>query len=382
MTASGEFVTIRKTVGNGVFLVKRFLLAAFCAIFFLSFVPFAQAAPPNGTVRASVYDYTRDCYGAEGDLPVITLRLNGAPIRGEMPGVALHTRTLAPLRLLAEGLGAEVEWIPDAAQVSVRHGDDIILLTLGSSVALVNGEARQLPDGVPATMISYRGQGYTMVPLRFFSETFGCQVDWEQRSYTASILAPGALALDTPIHPERYLIALDPGHGGDQSGAYYGETAEKTLNLSITKKLDELLRGLGYRTLLTRTGDESVGLSQRAKLANSAQADLFISIHCNAAAQAPSFQGLYTYHYPTSRAGAALAQSIQTPACAFTGAVNRGIASANFAVVRETSMPAVLVESGFMTCPEELERLRDESYQARLAQGIAQGIIRYLNGKR
>lgn len=370
--------------------MKRFLSLLFCLALLTGLAPAARADSPNGHVTAAVYDYALGQYAPAGRMPVVRLRLDGEETVGEMPGVICQSRTLAPLRLLAERLGAQVEWVPDRAQVEVRRDDDRIVLTLGSATAYVNGQARSLPDAVPATTVSYEGQGYTMVPLRFFSETFGCRVDWEQGTYTASVTQAGYIEdavrsllvpLDHPVDPKRYLIALDAGHGGALSGAYYEGTAEKDLNLSMTRKLDQILRALGYNTLLTRQGDEDVGLKARSSIANSAGADLFVSIHCNAAENAPSFQGLYVYHYPGSAEGQALAQAIQTTACAFTGAVDRGIDSANFSVVRESRMPAVLVETGFMTCHEELERLRDEAYQTRVAQGIAQGIVRYLNAK-
>lgn len=354
------------------FLSLFLLLALLC-------LPSVSAAPPNGAVSAQLYNYSRSTYGPVEDLPMVRVELDGKTLNGaEAPAVVVKGRTMAPLRWVAEQLGAKVEWVPGAAQVVVTRGNDQVTLTMGSAVAQVNGAERSLPDGVPAMAMFYQGQGHTMVPVRFFSEVLGCAVTWEQGSYTARILSAGS---DTPVAPERFLIALDAGHGGSATGAYYENTAEKDLNLSMTRKLDEILRGLGYRTMLTRSEDVDVGLKRRSVLANEAKADIFVSIHCNASETNHDFQGLYVYHYPGSVQGAALAQAIQAPACRFTGAVDRGINSANFSVVRESKMPAVLVETGFMTCHEELLRLKDDAYQTRMAQGIAQGIIQYLNAK-
>lgn len=366
--------------------MRRFLSLVLSVLLLLGAGGRAQAAAPNGTLEAAIYDYELNKYGKLQKLPLVNLQLNGESISGEMPGVIYQSRTLAPLRLLAEGLGAEVEWVPDRAQVLVTREKETILLTLGSATAYVNDEPRELPDGVPATMVSYEGQGYTMVPLRFFSQSFGCRVGWEQTNYTAKVYEPDYLEdllepLDTPVNANCYTIALDAGHGGSASGAVYEETMEKDLTLSMTRKVQELLSALGYNTVMTREGDEYIGLYDRAEIANRARADVFVSIHCNAAEKHRDFEGLYVYHYPWSRSGMTLAQSIQTPACEFTGAVDRGIDSANFVVVRETEMPAVLVETGFMTCSEELERLKDEDYQTRMAQGITQGIIQYLNAE-
>lgn len=335
--------------------------------------------PPNGTVAVRLYDYTRSTYGPAEALSMVRVELDGAALNGtEVPAVVVKGRTMAPLRWVAERLGAKVEWVQGVAQVVVTRGSDTVVLTMGKSTAQVNGVQKTLPDSVPAMAMFYGGQGHTMVPIRFFSEVLGCTVTWEQASYTAQVSSTG---LDTPVSPERFLIALDAGHGGSASGAYYENTAEKDLNLAMTRKLDEILQGLGYRTMLTRSADVDVGLKRRSVLANEAKADIFVSIHCNASETNRDFQGLYVYHCPGSVQGAALAQAIQTPACQFTGAIDRGINSANFSVVRESKMPAVLVETGFMTCHEELLRLKDDAYQTRMAQGIAQGIIRYLNGR-
>lgn len=354
------------------FLPLLLLLALLCPL-----GASAAATPPNGTAEVRLYDYAHSTYGPAVGLPVVRLALDGAaPGEAEPPAVVVNGRTLAPLRWLAERLGARVEWVQGKSQVVVERGRDRIVLTMGQPSAQVNGGERPLPDGVPATAMFYQGQGYTMVPLRFFSEVLGCSVTWDQARYAARV---STLGLDAPISPERFLIALDAGHGGSATGAYYEDTAEKDLNLAMTRKLDEILQGLGYRTMLTRSDDSDVGLKRRSVLANEAKADIFVSIHCNASETNHDFQGLYVYHYPGSTQGAALAQAIQTPACQFTGAVDRGIASANFSVVRESKMPAVLVETGFMTCHEELLRLKDDAYQTRMAQGIAQGIIRYLN---
>lgn len=354
------------------------LTLLFCA------VPTAYAAP-NSTLTASVYDYVANAPGPAQSLDKVGLRLDGRTISGDMPAVIVEGRTLAPLRLLAEALGVTVEWLPgQAAQVRLTQGETVIELTLGASSAAVNGQSVPMPGGVPAAVVSYQGQGYTMVPLRFFSEALGCRVGWDQGSYTAFVFSNGYISpllagLDTPVDPGRYLIAIDAGHGGSATGAVYGGAEEKWLNLAMARKLRDILSALGYNTVMTRDTDTDVGLYDRAYIANGMNTDLFISIHCNAAENNSDFQGLYVYHYPQSAQGAALAQSIQTAAVAATGAIDRGIDSANFVVLRESDMPAVLVETGFMTCPAELERLRDDAYQTRVAQGVAQGIVRFLD---
>ena len=118
-------------------------------------------------------------------------------------------------------------------------------------------------------------------------------------------------------------------------------------------------------------------LYDRSDFANEAEADLFVSIHSNASATNTDFQGIFTYHHPSSNRGARLAQTIQTPLAQITGGIDRGILSNDYVVLRETDMCAALVEMGFMSNHEELMRLIDDSYQDKLAQGIAEGIVRY-----
>ncbi len=378
--------------------MKRILSLLLAITLLAGLCPVALAASPNGFLTAAVYNYDKGGYDDAREMPLVNLRLDGKSIVGEMPSVILGERTMVPLRLIAEGLGATVTWLNEEQQVLVVRGGRNILLTLGSATALVNGKSQTLPDEVPATLISYKGQGYTMVPVRFFSESLDCQVDWVQASYTATVDQPTPAAgetttgqvttgttsdllapLDKPVDPQSRIIAIDAGHGGSASGAYYEKTMEKDLTLSMSKKLESILKALGYQTVMTRSDDSYVGLYERCDIANEADADVFVSIHCNAAENAPDFQGLYVYHHRGSSSGKEFAQYIQEQVCAFTGAVDRKINSANFVVVRETTMPAVLVETGFMTCHAELTNLKDDAYQTRMAQGIAQGLIKYLN---
>ena len=151
------------------------------------------------------------------------------------------------------------------------------------------------------------------------------------------------------------------------------------LTLIALYEVYHALEAAGYNVVMTRTGETAGDLYQRSALANAVGADLFVSIHINASGTVPTFQGLYTYYHPSSTRSKNFAQAVQTAVCAATGAIDRGIASADFVVLRETNMAAVLVECGFMSNVEELERLKSDAYQQKLAEGITQGITDYLN---
>lgn len=171
-------------------------------------------------------------------------------------------------------------------------------------------------------------------------------------------------------------VVLDAGHGGDDPGAAVGDVYEKDINLAITLRVTALLEANGELTvLLSRGEDEFVSLTDRAAYANEVGADLFVSIHANALENNDSFSGIYTFYHPQKRADQKLAQTIQSAVSGLSGGIDRGVRSEDYAVLRETDMSAVLVETGFMTCPEELAKLTDEDYQDRLAAGIAQGIL-------
>ena len=123
----------------------------------------------------------------------------------------------------------------------------------------------------------------------------------------------------TPVNPTQKTVVLDAGHGGSDTGASYEGIREKDINLAVTKKVEAILRSYGYHVVMTRTEDKAVGLYTRASIANAANADVFVSIHSNAAENNADFTGIYTFYHPTSRQGARLAQAIQTPLCKLTG---------------------------------------------------------------
>ena len=467
----------------------------------------ALAAGPNGTLSVQLYSWTERTY-TPAAADVVALTLNGSSLQGDVPAMVQGGRTLVPVRLVGEALQVQVLWVQQTGQIILTDGTDLIVLTLDSATALVNGVPTPLPDGVPAQVVAYGGADRTMVPLRFVSEQLGAEVTWDQASYTAHLtaalpeeepetsvpspeepeapeedgpkvtgltwedgvlaiaadhvpdcritdlgdrvaidflnaalgedfssirvespyltgvrfaqhgegfypdsastvrvvldLAAGATAAGnltiathaggvtvtthpapalepvTPVDPQNYTIVIDPGHGGDRPGACYEGVMEKDIDLAISLKLAAILQDYGYQVILTRSTDVDVGLYERAELANAAGADLFVSIPANAAEKRPDYQGIYTYYHPSSRRGARLAQAIQTPLCQITGAVDRGIEDADFVVLRETEMCAVLVETGFMTNHQELMRLVDDGYQQQVAQGVARGIVDYL----
>jgi N-acetylmuramoyl-L-alanine amidase len=172
-------------------------------------------------------------------------------------------------------------------------------------------------------------------------------------------------------------ISLDPGHGGTDPGAI-GTTPfrleEKRVALDIARLLEEELEARGHWVVTTRRRDRSVSLPARAAFANRLGADLFVSIHANAAAT-PAARGIEVYHFPGSIAGRRLAESVLKSLLAtFPTHKNRGVKEANFTVLPLTTMPGILVETEFLTNPTQLKFLADPANQQLLAAAIADGV--------
>lgn len=189
------------------------------------------------------------------------------------------------------------------------------------------------------------------------------------------------------INGEQYqkVIVLDPGHGGTEPGTIGeidGEIAvkEKDINLKISNRVLKILRDKGYNVIATRTNDTYVGLTTRADIANSANADLFVSIHNNSFGD-PSAQGtltMYAYDDPkdgNNISGKTIAQIMQKELVKGTEGQNRGLLkNSQIVVIRKTEMPAILVECLFMSNEEDLRQLMDDSRIDKIAEHIAQGI--------
>ncbi|WP_026486796.1 N-acetylmuramoyl-L-alanine amidase [Caldanaerobius polysaccharolyticus] len=171
------------------------------------------------------------------------------------------------------------------------------------------------------------------------------------------------------------IVCIDAGHGGKDPGAVANGLREKDLTLDISLKLNNLLKNFEISTVLTRDKDIDVGLSQRAAIANSAKADFFISIHINAGGGS----GFESYRHPAASQKTATIQEIihKEIAKLYTtkGFVDRGIKTANYAVLRETKMPAILVENLFIDTLKDANFLKEEANRQAIAHAICNGIV-------
>lgn len=174
------------------------------------------------------------------------------------------------------------------------------------------------------------------------------------------------------------LIYIDAGHGGKDPGAVGAQAKEKDINLAVALLLGRELTQRGFAVCYSRTKNIGIRVSERARSANRAKAAAFVSIHCNSAVNKAAC-GAETYAYSRTSKGYGLAKYIQRRLVNATGAPCRGTKTANFAVLRETAMPAALVELGFLSNKEEEQLLLDSQWQRKAAKAIADGIAKYLN---
>lgn len=198
-----------------------------------------------------------------------------------------------------------------------------------------------------------------------------------------------------PVNYGNYknVVFLDPGHGGRDPGAVYNGLREKDLNMSIYRKLRSELEKLGYTVLTSRDSDVYVDyVTERSEMVNKTDADVFISIHFNATGvPGANRSGVETYIYepdedikprinkvahddPTRLSESKrLADNIHNSVVSVAGANDRGVHGSNYAVLRETVKPAVLIELGYMDSPE-YKKISDDKYQNKLVEGLVKGL--------
>ena len=218
------------------------------------------------------------------------------------------------------------------------------------------------------------------------------------------LLAVDPVIRNAPLgkHPLKTIL-IDPGHGGkDKGAAGVSGLLEKNLTLAIAKQLALKLRSRGCRVFMTRITDRQLTLQQRVAMCEKLKPDLFISVHCNAVANRKS-HGIETYALTPKGAASTsdtkpvdksfagntfnrnnyrLAFEIQKNLLAFTKAEDRGVRHARFVVIRDAVCPAVLIETGFITHPQEGLRLNQKAYQDKLVNGIVAGVSSYARAAR
>lgn len=293
---------------------------------------------------------------------------------------------LVPAQIV-ERMGASFQWNPEEWMIRITSENRSLVMYV-NNFQCANGTK---VEKMPAHPIVF--QGTVMIPLRYVAENLGAAVLWSGKDIYVS--TTGELPVVEQQNPDsqktnpnealqmKKTIVLDPGHGGSDPGAVAGKVQEKELNLQVAKILKGMLDEVGMTVYMTRSEDKYVGLYTRADIANHLKADLFVSIHHNASPNTAA-QGLMTLYYPTSSSnqkmnGQKLAQIVQKNLVKELKTRDWGIiARPNLVVTRETKMPAVIAELGFITNKTELERLVTYQFQRQAAQALYASILEAL----
>lgn len=257
------------------------------------------------------------------------------------------------------------------------------LIVQGSSDRLLRQVRRSVPDAFRTTLNGERVIQAGLFVTREEAEAVQQQLNGLDVATNIFDVSYGVVAVRprsqarTVVRQGQIVVVIDPGHGGADPGAVgISGIQEAGIVLDIAEEVAALLNEAGVQAILTRQDDREIDLAPRVALAESVNADLFVSIHANAISLSrPDVNGIETYYYDS---GGSLATTIHNSLVNATGMNDRGVRQARFYVLTQTSMPAVLVEVGFVTGREDAARLSSASARTQIAEGIAQGILRYL----
>ena len=172
-------------------------------------------------------------------------------------------------------------------------------------------------------------------------------------------------------------VVIDPGHGGQDNGGKWGQVYEKHLALDTAVRLETNLKKMGYQTVMTRRSDYFITLPQRVSIGNRYKNAIFVCIHYNYTWK-QDVSGLETFYY--SSEGQRLAQCVQSCLVRRTRTVDRNAKFARYYVLRNSTLPAILVEGGFVTNESERNLMKSGGFREAIARSIAEGIQRYRRG--
>lgn len=283
-------------------------------------------------------------------------------------------------KVLIDGKGFSNWFLNTAESIRIGMGvnDDELIFCFPEEKMKLPDFAKTMLDAGCKYAINLDGGGSTSV----FKKQNGKMVALNNRTEDRACSTWLAIYLNKKeVDKVSKKVCLDAGHGGADPGAVGKSTKEKDVVLQITLKAGAILKEHGVDVVYTREKDlpntQKLLLDKRTHIANKANADLFVSIHANAASDS-SANGQETYCYKTGTKAASLAHSIQKEIAAASGLKDRGVKTANYYVLLHTDMPAALVETAFISNPNEEKLLKDSAWQQKMAAAIAKGILAHL----
>lgn len=371
-----------------------------------------------------------------------TALVDGVSRTMDVPPQIVDDRTLIPLRFVSEALGFEVDWenstrtaivntpntnntdpeIPvetpgTIEKISVNFGQESNMFTSVKIVLdkaidsddykttvlsnpdryvidFINFKANSgciktlgTVDSMRSAVSSVRSSMYDSSTFRLVFDLNNVQsptISFSSDKKEMTVYFKKNTAYFNPYDDGKLVVMLDPGHGKSTPGKRSPDESlmEYEFNRDVAQMTKKILESKGITVLMTVTDDTDVSLSQRCSTANSSNADIFVSFHANAFGNGVDWEnnagGWEVYYYSTSKYGKLLADYIHDANIPDIGIKDRGVKTANFAVIKNTDMPAVLIEHGFYTNETEVELLKSSSWKQKAAELDAQGILNFL----
>jgi N-acetylmuramoyl-L-alanine amidase len=308
----------------------------------------------------------------------LLLALLGAPSwpsqGATLPSVPMHGERYISLQKWARAKGFAIAWQPSERVVSVTNSWARMIFNVNSKRASINDNTVWLSSIVPAS---------------------GSTVYISERD-VFKLLHPILFPEKLPKGKSVRTIVLAPGHGGKDPGYQFNEHQEKKYALLMCKVLKETLESAGFRVIMTREKDVFVDLGEQALLATKAKADLFITIHYNAAVEVEA-KGIETFcitpvgaistnggepsvksnGHAHETLSTLLAYKVHKQMLLDTEFADRGVRRASFQVLRQITMPGIYIEGGFLSNPFDKEKILNPVYRRKTARAITDGILAY-----
>lgn len=313
----------------------------------------------------------------------------------QVPKLALYssprveTKTMIPLRFVSETLGYNVSWDEKTSTVLIATGENISSEVVKTATIISDDDLKEEDKKNKNSSVEFQSSNEK-------KETKNAQKNNKNKIYEKAGLTEDEYKVDPKTRKvskgfvqkgERIKIVLDAGHGGTDSGAVSTidkTVMEKTLNLDMIERLNERFLMLGYDVILTRSEDEYIKLLDRARISNTSEADIFLSIHFNSTDNSSSkgIEVLYASEKNViikSVEQVHLAKAIQKELIESTDSANRGVKNrADLIVLNKTKNVAALCELGFLTNREDMENITNSSYLDTMADAIVRGVENYV----
>lgn len=269
----------------------------------------------------------------------------------------------------------------------------IVIVMLGTAISLTvvllhkQQVTVQIPNltlrkqkGVQSAPVSVLKKGEHLQILKKSEGWYQIRREDESTGWVAGWLLHRQKPLKTVTALSETTIVLDPGHGGSDVGSLSTNNKyEKTYTLQLAKRVAKQLRQRGARVIMTRNTDKLVYLAKIPKVAEDNHADMFISFHFDSSPEPNSATGYTSYYYHKNNGSYDLASNINAELS--LPLVNKGVEYGDFLVIRDNSVPAVLLENGYMNSKDDFKSIKSKSYQDKIAKAIPVGIQNYLSNQ-